>query len=134
MAERLREARDSESKLEENYRAELRAQTKLADLYKSHSDDYNDKTEELNKAVAELQGLLSASSEQYGKLEEKMAAKEAKHKEDMAARGEAVTALRKELEEANKLVKTFQGKGLSDDAVECLSPSAAAASRYLTTT
>ena len=81
--------------------------------------------------MAELQGLLSASSEQYGKLEEKMAAKEAKHKEEMAARGEAVTALRKELEDANKLVKTFQGKGLSDDAVECLSPSAAAASRYV---
>ena len=58
-----------------------------------------------------------------------MASKEEKHKEELAAKAESITALRKELEDANKLVKTFKTKGLSEDSIECLSPSAAAASR-----
>jgi len=131
LAERLREARESESKLEENYRAELRAQTKLANLYKSHSDEYNNKTEELSNAVTELQSLLSDSSDKYGRLEEKLLIEEAKNKDEVAVKVEANDALRKELEEANKLIKTFKTKGLTEEGIECLSPSAAAASRML---
>ena len=50
LAERLKEARESEGKLEEKFRAELAAQTKLAILYKSHSEEHTGKVE--------LQGLL----------------------------------------------------------------------------
>merc|ERR550532_2769470 len=46
LADRLKEARDSETKLEEKFRAELLAQTKLATLYKSHSEEHTGKVEE----------------------------------------------------------------------------------------
>ena len=42
-----------------------------------------------------------------------------------------VAALRKELEMGNKLIKTMKEKGLGEDSIECLSPSAAQASRLL---
>jgi hypothetical protein len=47
------------------------------------------------------------------------------------AKAETIQALKKELEEANKLLKTFRDKGLTEDGIECLSPSAAQASRLL---
>jgi hypothetical protein len=46
-------------------------------------------------------------------------------------KAETIQALKKELEEANKLLKTFRDKGLTEDGIECLSPSAAQASRLL---
>ena len=54
-----------------------------------------------------------------------------KHQQELDSRQETVTALRKELEVANKLLKTVKEKGLSEDSIECLSPSAAQASRLL---
>merc|ERR1711872_284442 len=44
---------------------------------------------------------------------------------------ETISTLKKELEDANKLLKTFKEKGLSEDTIESLSPSAAHASRLL---
>ena len=44
---------------------------------------------------------------------------------------ETVNALKKELEDSNKLIKTFREKSLSEDSIESLSPSAAHASRLL---
>ena len=55
--------------MEEKFRAELAAQTKMATLYKSHSDEHTAKVEELSSAVTELQRLLKESSDKYGKLE-----------------------------------------------------------------
>ena len=55
--------------MEEKFRAELAAQTKLATLNKSHSDEHTAKVEELSSAVTELQRLLKESSDKYGKLE-----------------------------------------------------------------
>merc|ERR1740129_2568385 len=56
---------------------------------------------------------------------------EAKNKEEVEGKLETIDALRKEVEEANKLIKTFKTKGLTEEGIECLSPSAAAASRML---
>jgi len=131
LTERLREARDSETRLEESYRAELKSQTRLADLYKEQGEENTAKTEELTNAVNSLQKMVREAGEKYGKLEEKLEAQKIKHKEELNVRGESVTALRRELEDANKLIKTVKDKGLTEDAMEHLSPSAAQASRLL---
>jgi len=131
LVERLKEARESEGKLEEKFRAELAAQTKLATLYKSHSEEHTGKVEELSCAVRELQELLKESSEKYGKLETELAAAQEKTKQEGEGQVETINTLKKELEDANKLLKTFREKGLSEDSIESLSPSAAHASRLL---
>ena len=131
LADKLRAARTEQEKLEDNYRAELKAQTKLVELYKQHGEENTGKTEELSRAVTDLQQLLKDSADRYGKLETQMEALKAEHSEELASKVETVKALRKELDEANKLLKTFKDKGLTEDGIECLSPSAAQASRLL---
>ena len=54
--------RDGERKLEEKFRAELSAKTKLANLYKSHSEEQNAKVEDLGKVVTNLQNMLKESN------------------------------------------------------------------------
>ena len=78
-----------------------------------------------------LQKMVKEAGEKYGKLEEKLETQKIKHQEELNVRGESVTALRRELEDANKLIKTVKDKGLTEDAMEHLSPSAAQASRLL---
>ena len=52
LTEKLREARECERKLEEKFRAELSAQTRLATLYKSHSEEHNNKVKHAFKLGA----------------------------------------------------------------------------------
>jgi len=131
LAERLREARNSEGKMEENFRAELAAQTRLATLYQEHSKEGNAKTEELASAVKELQGLLAEADKKYNKVEAESKEAKIKQEEVLAKKEETIGALKKELEAGNKLIKTMREKGLSEASIECLSPSAAQASKLL---
>jgi len=131
LASKLKDARDCERKLEEKFRAELSVQTRLASLYKSHSEEHNSKVEDLQKVVTELQGLLKTETKKYSALEEELGGIKEKHSEELNAQNATITALKKELENANKLIKTFKEKGLSEDSIESLSPSAAHASRLL---
>ena len=131
LSEKLKRARDSELQLEENYRQELSAQTKLADLYKGHCDESESKAAELTKAVNELQGMLKESADRYGALENSLDVEKAEHKEEIKRRNEAIKGLKRELDTANDLIKTMKNKGLTEDDVERLSPSAAAASKLL---
>ena len=62
LAEKLKDSRESERKLEEKFRAELSAQTRLANLYKSHSEEHNAKVEDLGKVVTNLQNMLKESN------------------------------------------------------------------------
>ena len=68
--------RESEGKLEENFRAELTAQTKL---YQEHSKEDNSRTEELTAAVRELQGLLGEAREKVAGGEAEVAELKTKH-------------------------------------------------------
>ena len=54
-----------------------------------------------------------------------------KHEEVLTKKEETIDALKKELEAGNKLIKTMKEKGLSEASIECLSPSAAQASKLL---
>ena len=100
-------------------------------MYKEQGEENTAKTEELTNAVNSLQKMVREAGEKYGKLEEKLEAQKIKHQEELNVRGESITALRRELEDANKLIKTVKDKGLTEDAMEHLSPSAAQASRLL---
>ena len=113
LSEKLKKARDSELKLEENYRQELSAQTKLADLYKGHCDESEGKAAELTKAVNELQGMLKESADRYGALEDSLDGERAEHREEVKRRNEAIKGLKKELDTANDLIKTMKNKGES---------------------
>ena len=131
LADKLLEARETERQLEEKFRAELSAQTRLASLYKSHSVEHNTKVDEMQAVVTDLQGMLKEANKKYSSLEEELGGINNKHKAELSAQSETVAALKKELENANKLIKTFKEKGLSEDSIESLSPSAAHASRLL---
>ena len=131
LADKLREARETERKMEEKFRAELSAQTRLSQLYKSHSEDHNSKVEELQTVVTELQTLLKESNEKQATVQEELSSINKTHQEELDKQKVSADALRKELEHANKLIKTFKEKGLSEDSIESLSPSAAHASRLL---
>ena len=54
--------RDGERKLAEKFRAELSAQTNLANLYKCQSDEKTSKVDELSKVITDLQNMLEASA------------------------------------------------------------------------
>ena len=106
-------------------------QTKLAELYKGHCDESEGKAAELTAAVGELQGMLKESADRYGALENSLDAEKAEHREETRRRNEAIKGLKRELDTANDLIKTMRNKGLTEDDVERLSPSAAAASKLL---
>jgi len=99
-------------------------------LHLGMSDDASSKSEELSKAVKELQTLLQDASKQYGDLETEVKRKEVLHEEELAKKIECITLLKKELANANELLKAAKQETL-DAAIEGLSPSAAAASRLI---
>ena len=131
MCERLKDARDSNTNLEEGYNEEIRAQTNVANLYKTKATDSEEKSTELAKAVEELQGLLKQSSERYGALEDNLEKEKEENKEEIRRRNEAIRSLRKELDDANELIKTLKHRGLTEDGINQLSPAAAAASKMI---
>lgn len=100
---------------------------RLCELYKASSEDAQAKA--LTKATEELQRLLRDASSRYGELETESNAKIESLKQQMAQVNLANEELRKELERANTLMDTSKSRLLSEDAVEAMSPSAAAASR-----
>ncbi|XP_046396406.1 nucleoprotein TPR isoform X2 [Ischnura elegans] len=130
LAQRLKESRDSEIKMQEAFELELSAQTRLADLYKKSSESAEAKCTELMSAITELKGLLSESSKKYGELE----AQAHKEKSDLEGKlNESKTVielLKKELAEANELLKAAK-REITEEQLEMLSPSAAAASRLI---
>ena len=64
--------------------------------------------DELKNVVTELQGLLADSNKKYTSLEDELRGINDKHKEELNGQNETIAALKKELENANKLIKTFK--------------------------
>ena len=110
---------------------EIRAQTNLVSLYKSKASDAEEKSGELAKAVEELQGLLKQSSERYGALEDNLEKEKEENKQEIQRRNEAIRGLKKELEDANELIKSLKQRGLTEEGINQLSPAAAAASKLI---
>ncbi|KAM3966432.1 LOW QUALITY PROTEIN: nucleoprotein TPR [Aphomia sociella] len=130
LSQRLMEQREIENRMTENYKKELDAKTKLADLFKTMHDDAEAKTLEMTEGVAELQKLLNEATEKYGDLETKYKQAEIDHDELMEKKNEIISSLKNELEHANDLLKAANAQNL-DMALSDLAPSAATASKLL---
>lgn len=126
----LKEQREIENKMSENFTKELDAKTKLSDLFKTMHDDAEAKTRELTEGIIELQKLLNEATEKYGDLETKYKQAEADHTELMEKKNEIISSLKMELEHANDLLKASAAQNL-DMAVSDLAPSAASVSKLL---
>ncbi|CAH0761185.1 unnamed protein product [Diatraea saccharalis] len=130
LTQRLMEQREIENKMTDNYKKELDAKTKLADLFKTMHDDAEAKTMELTDGITELQRLLNEATEKYGDLETKYKQAEMDHEELMEKKNEVIASLKGELEHANDLLKAANAQTL-DMALSDLAPSAATASKLL---
>lgn len=130
LTQRLMDQREIEQKMTDNYKKELEAKTKLADLFKTMNDDAEAKTQELTEGIGELQKLLNEATEKYGDLETKNEQMELDHKEIMEKKNEVIVSLKSELEHANDLLKAANAHNL-DMALSDLAPSAATASKLL---
>ena len=102
---------------------------RLCELYKAASEDAQAKSEELTKATEELQRLLRDASERFGELETESKAQNDHLKEQLEKSTEAITEMKKELERANILLDSNKSRLLTEESIEAMSPSAAAASR-----
>merc|ERR1712126_313906 len=112
---RLKDARDANTHQEEGYNAEIKAQTDLANCYKNKASDAEEKCVELTEAVESLQKLLKESSEKYGNVENNLDTEKKAKEEEINRRNEAIRVLRKELDDANDLIKTSKHDINSED-------------------
>ena len=83
-------------------------------FFSAQANDTEEKCQELQKAVEKLQSLLREATDRFGNLEQSYDEEKAEHKEDVRRRNEAILGLKKELEDANVLIKTLQDKGKVD--------------------
>ncbi|XP_053606301.1 nucleoprotein TPR [Plodia interpunctella] len=130
LTQRLMDQRELENKITENYKKELDAKSKLADLFKTMNDDAEAKTQELTEGISELQKMLNEATEKYGELETKYKQSELDHEDLMEKKNEVIASLKNELEHANDLLKAANAHNL-DMALSDLAPSAATASKLL---
>ncbi|XP_049818451.1 nucleoprotein TPR isoform X3 [Aethina tumida] len=130
LSKKLLTQRELESKMNDSYLQELDAKTKMANLYQSMCEESQQHAEELKSALAEVQELLKTASEKYGELETKHKETTLAHEEIIAKKNDCISMLKKELETANDLIENVKVDQIQRDLEE-MSPTAAAASRYL---
>ncbi|XP_057373674.1 nucleoprotein TPR-like [Daphnia carinata] len=129
--DKVKELGETEMKMSENHRNELRSQMRLCELYKASSEDAQAKADELTKATEELQRLLRDASVRFGKLETDSKAQIDQLKDQLEKSSESNMELKKELERANNLLDPSKSRLMTAENIEAMSPSAAAASRLL---
>ncbi|XP_039285637.1 nucleoprotein TPR-like [Nilaparvata lugens] len=121
---------EKETKANVSYSEEIKAQTRIADLYKGLSEEAASKNAELMLGVKELQDMLKDASQQFGELETSKNQEIEELKVTVANKNECIAQLKKELVHANDLVKVAKEESI-DSVLENLAPSAAAASRLI---
>ncbi len=80
-------------------------------FYSAQAADTEEKCEELKKAVETLQSLVKEATERYGSLEAAYEQDKSEYKGELVRRNDAIRALKKELDDANVLLKTMKQKG-----------------------
>lgn len=118
------------TKMMDNYKKELIAKTKLAELYKESSDDCKNQINELSAAIGELKKLLNEATDEYGVLETKFKQSESNHAEELEEKEKKIEELRDELRHANELLKASREENI-EHAIENIAPTAAASSRLI---
>ena len=95
----------------------------MAELYQKQAEDADDKSTKLAENIMELQNLLKEASDRYGALEDHFEKEKVEHKDELKRRNDAIRALRKELEEANKLIETIKHQGNGRNSLRLLEKS-----------
>ncbi|XP_056597198.1 nucleoprotein TPR [Triplophysa dalaica] len=131
---KLKEAKDQQTSMEEKYRNELNVNLKLCNLYKDAAADSEAKNAELNRAVEELNKLLkeavSANKLTENKLSELQGGREKAESEVQVK----LRNLEKELENSNTSLADFKRKGVpafTEEELTNLSPTAAAVAKIV---
>ncbi|XP_019724832.1 nucleoprotein TPR-like isoform X2 [Hippocampus comes] len=125
---KLKQAKDELSAMEEKYRNELNAHIKLSSLYKGVAAEMETKNQELNRAVEELGKLVKNTAEANKMLEKKVSDADEQKAHLEAELQEKIKKMEKELE--NSVTKA-SGKyccapSLTEEQLESMCPSAAA--------
>lgn len=130
LSAKRKEEADESVKIIDCYKNELLAKSKLADIYKSDSEDTKKHVNELTNAVSELRKMLNEAVEEYGELETKQKEEALQHSEAINAKDSIIENLQTELKNANNLLKTAQEEHL-EQVIERIAPSAAATSKII---
>ncbi|XP_071481233.1 nucleoprotein TPR-like, partial [Diadema antillarum] len=131
---KVKENADVIAKNEEQFQAELQAQSKLSNLYKRSAEEAEKRVEELITAVEELRGLLKQATEAHSEMETKVGELETSHEASQKELNEKIAKLERELEDANDLLTAARKRGaapMSDEELTELCPTAAAASAFI---
>ncbi|XP_033110270.1 nucleoprotein TPR-like [Anneissia japonica] len=134
LIQKIKENSDAQAQSEELFHNEIQSQSKLASLYKASSEESEGKVKELIRAVEELQKLLKQATEAHTNLENKISEIEKAKDEQEYELQTKLNTLTRELEDANDLLAAAKKKRLpplSEEELSNLSPTAAAASKFL---
>lgn len=133
MITKLKEAKEQNTMMKEKFKDELNANIKLTDLYKREAADSEAKSEELSRAVEELDKLLKDAGETNKALEEKLQEVNSTTDKSVADLKERIESLEKELENANELLSNLKLRGPAGSVLTeehmTMSPTAAAISK-----
>uniref|UniRef100_A0A3Q4C0N2 Uncharacterized protein n=1 Tax=Mola mola TaxID=94237 RepID=A0A3Q4C0N2_MOLML len=121
---KLKQAKDEQSAMEEKYHNELNAYVKLSSLYKGTAKDTDAKNQELSRAVEELSKLVKDTGEANKALERKVSEGETLKTQLEAELREKIKKMEKELE--NATVKAAGVPSLTEEQLDSMCPSAAA--------
>ncbi|GAA6102968.1 nucleoprotein TPR isoform X3 [Tachysurus ichikawai] len=131
---KLKEEKDQCIAMEEKYRNELNANTRLCNLYKSAAADSESKNAELNRGVEELNKLFKKTMEANNISEKKLSELEGSQGKVEAELQEKIRNLEKEVENANTCLADFKRRGvpaLTEEDLTNLSPTAAVVAKIV---
>ncbi|KAM9468929.1 nucleoprotein TPR-like isoform 3-T3 [Clarias gariepinus] len=131
---KLKEEKDQRIAMEEKYRNELNANTRLCNLYKNAAGDSETKNAELNRGVEELTKLLKQAQESNKITEKKLSELENSQGKVEAELQEKIKNLEKEVENANKHLADFKRRGvpaLTEEDLTKMSPTAAVVAKIV---
>ncbi|XP_060899830.1 nucleoprotein TPR-like [Labrus mixtus] len=125
---KLKQAKDEHSAMEEKYRNELNAHVKLSSLYKGSATEMETKNQELSRAVEELSKLVKNTGEANKALEKKVSEGEELKVRLEAELREKIKKMEKELENSTMKAASKQGcvPSLSEEQLNSMCPTAAA--------
>ncbi|XP_052775789.1 nucleoprotein TPR-like isoform X2 [Mya arenaria] len=129
--QRIKDIQDSNSQGEEQYKQEISARIRLAELYKTSSEEAEAKSQELLGAVTELQVLLKDAAQAHTDMENEKNEEIEKVQAELREREKKIINLEQELVNANDLLSAMKAKGASSEKVEAMFPTAAVTSKVL---
>lgn len=132
--DRIKDAKELQTKTEEQYKLEISSQSKLAMLYKDAADASKLRCEELTNAMEELENMFKKAKSECLDAETKLKESEINHLNSVKEYDEKVESLQNELTRANGLLEAARQRGtapMSPEALAALSPTAAATSSFL---